>query len=850
MIVPQKLVSFIIIFYGAWLTWAPACAQAAQKPPKETFSDWIAAPNSQSLCQGHYANEDEDPSNALATDFNVPFQITANETAFSLDGESRLMGEVQLIHGSRTLLADELIIAAPKEKQQWDSLFAVGHIAYSAPGLRVWAESAQYHHREQYFNAESAYYRWYPRHARGYAQHIELSEEVIHLRNANYTTCAPGQDTWLLRAQEISLYPKKGRATARHIRLDLNHIPIFYFPYINYPIDKQRHSGFLFPSYGSTSNSGYEFTVPYYWNIAPNYDLNFAGRWLAERGLEGQTTARYLFPNSQGTLQWNFLPNDRKYGQFQRQNLDSPPTGLSFLDPRLIALEGNNNRSAVSYRHASEWDRRWQFNVIFNYVSDDNYFVDLENDINSASIIQLPQQANLTYYGDYWTHNFNIEEYQVLQPFSKPINEEIYKRQPQWVFQAVYPDLWRNLSFNLNGEIVNFRHLPELITQQAVTTGQRLHLRPSLSLPLKESWGFFTPRVQVDWLQYNLDLDQISAQESLPTDPSRFIPLYDLDTGLRFERELHYKKYDLVQTLEPRIYYLYVPFRDQHLYPDFDSGVINFSYAQLFRDNRFSGRDRVGDTHQVSLSLMSRFLPTAGGQEWIRASVGEILYFKDQRVSLCEELGQGTTCPSFDEAGATPSHSDLIGQVVLKAHPDWTAGLFWQWDSEYKNTEQAGMTMQYFPDKHKIINLNYYWLRHDLAQLNPITGAVGSLHEADFSGLWPLNLHWELLAVWRYNLQQRQTVEVLAGIEYNGCCVALQLVGSRYRQSNNYFYPQAYATGVFAQVVFKGLSAMGLNNPDGRLKQKIPGYVPLSSRQKWLLSPNRSLLPPEEILPY
>ncbi len=820
---------------------------AASRLPPDPQSDWVDEPASQSLCQGHYAPFVQNPSMLSKEDWQLPIVLSANETEFTLKGQSHLRGNVTFMQGERYLHTDDIIVVRDEATQEWNQIIAKGNIQFAAPGMMVWGNHAKYIHSPQHFYFDDAFYRWYPRHARGYAKSIEVDDNGnLHLIDANYTTCAPNKNTWLLYAKNLSLYPKDGRATAKHIRLDMKDVPLFYFPYFNYPIDNKRHTGFLFPSYGSTSNSGYELSVPYYWNIAPNYDFTFAAKLLSERGLEGQSKFRYLWPHSEGTIQWHFLPDDGKYGLFQRQNRLSPPTGLGYQDPRIIALEGNNNRAAFNLRHVSQWDRRWQFNAIFDHVSDDNYFVDLGNDINTASIIHLPQQASLTYYGDYWSHLFNVEEYQVLQPLSKPINEEIYKRQPQWVFQGEYPQVY-GFTLSVNGEAVNFNHRPELLTQLPVTIGQRYHLRPSIRLPWEEQWFYITPRMQLDWLQYSLRLSQFALDENLPSKPNRTIPMYDIDSGLFFERNIDWRFFSGIQTLEPRIYYLYVPYRDQHFYPDFDSGVMNFSYAQLFRDNRFSGRDRVGDANQISVSFMSRFLPRHGGGEILRASIGQIFYFRDRRVSLCETLTQENACFLFEDVNATSKHSKLIAQAEVHATQTLTGGLFWEWDSVQQVAEQAAFSLQYRPSSHKVFNINYYWLAHDLAQTDFNTGEIGSLNQGDASVLWPLSTHWDLLSLWRYDFEKKQTVEIIGGLEYNGCCVAVQFVGSRYRVSNNFFYPDAYANGFFAQLVFKGLSAIGMNNPDGRLKQKIPGYTPLASRQQWLTNPDKNYFPPSEI---
>ncbi len=845
----KKLVHLLLILASSISSLPPLEAKTRVKEVEDT-SDWIPLPASESLCEGYYAPYEEDvPLTPSETSWELPMELSADESEFTFEGRSKFSGNVLLKQDNRSLHANEVFVERDPLTRNWERLTAQGNLYYTAPNMRFMGKRASYQHSKSLFELEDVSYRLYARHARGKAKDVIINHKaaIVDLHQTYFTTCAPTQDTWTLNATDIRLYPEKGRAVAKNAYLTLHDVPVFYFPYINYPIDNKRHSGLLFPNYGSTSNSGVEFTIPYYWNMAPNYDATLAVRWLSERGIEGQSKFRYLTENSQGALVMHFLPNDRKYAEFQQQNLQSPPGGLNSHDPRIVALEGSDSRFALNYRHTTQWDRLWQFNVIFDYVKDDNYFVDLGNDINTASTIQLPQQANLTYFGSNWTHFFNVEEYQVLEALAKPINEEIYKRQPQWAFSAVYPNQFNYFTLGTIGEAVNFAHQTNIITGLPVTTGQRYNLRPSISMPILTPWFFFTPRYQLDWLQYELVRSPIASADNLPPAPSRTIPLYDVDTGLIFERNFTMRNINFIQTFEPRLYYLYVPYRDQHQYPLFDTGIITFSYSQLFRDNRFSGRDRISDANQLSVSLMSRFIPAEGGQEWVRASVGQIFYFNDRHVSLCEDLGEGNACYLFESENATSPHSNLTAQAELHANSAWSGAVFWEWDSLSVETEQAAFNLQFHPNPTKIINLNYYWLRHDYAQTNVDTGTIGSLHEMDLSFLWPLTSHWQALSAWRYDIATHQTIELLGGLEYNGCCVALQFVASRYRQTGNYFYPEAFATTFFAQVVLKGLSGIGFNNPDSRLKNDIPGYISLEKRLKWMTTPRRKNYDPAEI---
>lgn len=847
----KKKLSYKLIFASHLLLPTLSMANAPLWQQAAEWTDWVSEPACESLCSGHYEPlllPGNIPPEAM---FDLPIALSANETQFALEGISRLSGDVTLQQGDKNVRADELTAWRSPTTGNWEEFVAQGHIHFWSPGLNVFAERATYYYPEREFLLEQATYHWYDRHARGYAKSIRIdANSNVYLTNADYTTCAPGQNTWRLNAKHIKLNPQSGRATVKHVWFNVADIPVFYFPYFNYPADNKRHSGLLFPAYGSTSNSGYEFSIPYYWNMAPNYDTTITGRWLSERGLEAQTKFRYLFPNNEGIFLWNILPDDRKYAAFKQEILDAVPYGMDVRDPQISALQTSSTRQYFNYQHNAYIGDHWVFNILFAYVTDDNYFVDLSNDIDTASIIYLPQQANASYYGNHWTHYFNVEEYQVLEPYTKPINEDIYKRQPQWVFQALYPDSLGHLTFGLIGEIVNFEHRPALITYTPVTTGERYHFRPSVSLPLQDSWYRFIPRAQVDWLHYSLSLGDDVSPQGIPTNPSRAIPMVDVDATLIFDRPLMFSTYRFQQTLEPRAYYLYVPYKAQYQYPDFDSGVILFSYSQLFRDNRFSGRDRVGDANQISLSLTSRILPEGDGNEYLNASIGQIIYFQSRRVSLCEQSGFQSNCWLYQDTSApiaTAKHSNLITQMQAYPNPYLSSGAFWEWDSEHGQTDQAGLTIQYHPTNQKIINLNYYWLRDDLQQANYYTGQIGNLHQADISVLWPLTLHWELLTRWQYDISHRQNVEILGGLEYSGCCVALQFVASRYREGTNFFLPQTYANAFFVQIVFKGLSALGLNNPDGKLGQRIPGYVPLEARQKWLTQPNRNFFPPNEI---
>ncbi|HET9843479.1 MAG TPA: LPS assembly protein LptD, partial [Gammaproteobacteria bacterium] len=515
----------------------------------------------------------EDPSLLCKGFYHVPvwdvlredpkWEISADELTMIREGTSTLRGSVQLVYGQRHFFAKELEIFHVEKVLK--EIHANSSIIYQDPDLKIQGSSGFWQAENDIIVVYNPHYFYFPRHAHGSARKVTIEEQrKLLLEGASYTTCPPNDPTWKLQGTHIQLNRDTGMGQARHISLHLKSIPIFYWPYLQFPIDNKRHTGFLYPNVGSTTQSGFELSWPLYWNIAPNYDATFTPRVLTERGLDLQNELRYLSSFNSGIFQLHFLPGDRKYKAFRAINLLSPPLEIPLLDPRLQGLEHGNDRLGIRFQHATNFSKYWNLAIDYAYVSDDNYFYDLENDLNSASTNKLNQEVNLHYQNIHWHHWWRLQNIDSLHPLLGPITFEEYGRLPQWAFQGIYPKFARFFSFNLEGEATHFTHKNDPFTDDIVTNGERFYLKPALSLPMERIGGYFKPSVKMDYVGYHLNLSPEHERLFFPNHANRAIPIYAIDTGLFFDK-FYPNAYQ--QTMEPRLYYLYVPFRDQSRYP-------------------------------------------------------------------------------------------------------------------------------------------------------------------------------------------------------------------------------------------------------------------------------------------
>lgn len=582
--------------------------------------------------------------------------------------------------------------------------------------------------------------------ARGDAETIELAgKERVNLSKVRYTTCPPGRDDWFLSLGRLSLDKSRNLGVARNAIVRFKRAPIFYWPYLRFPISDQRQTGFLAPELGKSTKNGVEFGWPFYWNIAPNYDATITPRILSERGLQTQTEFRYLGRPLQGQLDVEFLPNDD---------------------------QTRTDRWAVNYDHRQKFGRGWSGNVDYAKVSDEQYLDDFKNNLAITSLTSLPQDAWVNYTGRTWRFRARALAHQTIDPTITPANEP-YDRLPQLTLSAQPPSAPGRPGFLFESEFNNFQRDEGL-------TGDRLGLKLSADWPFRKSYGFVIPRVSVYNIDYGLDVDPPQDET-----PGVTVPAFSLDNGLVFERRGRF-----IQTLEPRLYYLNVPLRDQDDLPKFDTSLPTLTFDNLFRENRFIGGDRVGDANQATLALTTRLLGADDGVEHLRFSIGQIYYFEDRKVNLT---------PGTVEARDT---SDLVAEIGARFSEKWYGRATVQWNNDIRETERSDLFLQYQPAANKIVNFRYSFQNRDFEQ-------------ADVSALWPVSRRWTLAASSSYSIEDSRNLESYAGFQYRSCCWALRFFARRRLDSE-----QQQVNDVLLQFELTGLARLG-DVPDSPLRQSV-----------------------------
>jgi LPS-assembly protein len=509
-----------------------------------------------------------------------------------------------------------------------------------------------------------------------------LGEDKYRLRDATYSTCAPGQRDWEIVVDKLDLDYVEEVGEARGATVRFKDVPLFYTPWLDFPLSAQRKSGFLAPTIGSTSKSGMEISAPWYWNIAPDMDATIAPRLMTKRGMQLNTEFRYLDPAYHGQLRAEYLPDDRLAG---------------------------TSRYGYALKHTQNLGGGFSALLNVNGVSDDDYFTDLSTRMAQISQGNLLRQALLAYNGPWYGATLNVQSFQTLLDLATP-----YRRMPQLTATASRHDLPLGLSFDLSAEHVDFDH-PTLVL------GKRTTFYPRIALPLTYSAFWLTPKLGFHSTSYELE-----RQGALDPEQKRALPIFSVDGGFTMERPVEWSGRSYLQTLEPRAYYLYVPKRKQQDIPVFDTALTDFNYAQLFAENRYAGGDRIGDANHLTLALTSRLIDPATGADLIRAAIGQRYYFSDQYVTLPGERARTTRTADLLAA--------VSGQVLPKTYADFG----WQYNPEQNRSERLTVGMRYMPLTGKILNTAYRFTREQIGQIDisgqwPLFGGWNAVGRYNYS---------------------------------------------------------------------------------------------------------------------
>lgn len=700
----------------------------------------------------------------------VPTFIFADRIEGTPGKEASAEGNAELRKANTSVAADSM-----KYFEEREEVEAVGNVRIERAGDVIRGPSLKYRMNDSTGTFERPEFTLAPRsrtggspvEARGRASEIDfLGEDRFKVRDAFFTTCKPDNADWYVQARELEIDYTRQVGTARGAKVVFKGVPIIPTPFLDFSLNNERKSGFLPPHMGTTGKSGPEISTPYYLNLAPNYDATLTPRYMTKRGLQIGSELRYLQPHYTGSYRGEVLTNDHIR---------------------------NTNRSAQTFVH-TYGDGPITAGLNLNKVSDDFYFVDLASRINITSQVNLVRDGFVTYSGG-WAGNGSyavtgrVQSYQTLQTDPENPVPIPYARRPQVSLGATRQDLPGGFDFGMSGEYVDFTHPTNV-------TGTRAILYPSFALPVVRPASYFTPKFGVHATQYQLDRQDPSTPASL----NRTVPIASLDSGLIFERDTQWRGRSFVQTLEPRAYYLYVPFRDQSRIPIFDTAVADFNYAQIFSENAFAGGDRINDANQITLGLTSRMLVAGTGQETVRGTIAQRYYFEDQRVTL-----NPTDTPR------TYRTSDYLAAVSGRASANWTLEAAEQYNPRDSRTERVTVAARYQPGPLQTLNLSYRYLRDQIAQV-------------DISSQWPLGGGWYGVGRFNYSTRDKRIVEALAGIEYNAGCWISRVVVQHFALTAG-----TSTSTLFLQLELNGFSRIG-SNPLEALKRNVPGYQRLGAQ--------------------
>jgi LPS-assembly protein len=806
---------------------------------------WIASNDTQNRCGGYYIDAPIIyPESLLNTD---KILIESDQGLFSFHGTSSSQGKITITRNGQQITANRGWLYRDPETGKLSAIDLRGDVRLHEPNQLVVGKQLHYDLKNGTKSFNDILYRatiygdinplpipvsynqqqqerkitqlsaW------GQATTFTQNEPKIYdFSNATYSTCPPTTRVWKVKTKTLELNKNTGRGTATHAFLYLKDVPIFYTPYFNFPIDARRKTGFLFPRIGSSNAVGPYVYTPFYWNLAPNYDTTITPAYLSKRGLQISDLYRYLTPHRSGQFTITALPNDKLYRIFKETSQQTYQNSTSpYTQADLRILENSSpTRKAFSWQDEGRYNKNWSSSVNFNYVGDDYYLRDFSSNLDEVSENQLLQQGSVDYANEHWNFSTRIQNYQTLNQVDQNTVPTVYTRAPQFVLGGSYPDEKYGFQYFINTDLTRFDIRKTPGDSSILPMGVRTHVQPGISRPFTLPYFYLTPRLQLALTQY-----EIGHVTTNPRTSSRSLPILDVNSGLYFDRNTGWLGRSYKQTLEPQVYYTYIPFKNQNALPVFDTNQNILTYDELFTYNRFSGLDRIGDANQVSLGLTTRFIDSITGYEKITAAIGEIYYFKKRQVTLCSTP---ENCTAYENNPNNLSiRSPLSGMLKYSATPDWSATANTIWNSKTSRFDNQNLTLQYMPNARKVFNVGYNFVRSGdiLLPWEPPGSPTANLSQTDASFAWPISRDWTLLGRWTENWNQRRLQNVVSGLQYDSCCWAIRFVASRIfvaLRPNNTFQ---YNNQAYIEFSLKGLGNYGPNGDASvLLASNIAGY--------------------------
>jgi len=590
-------------------------------------------------------------------------------------------------------------------------------------------------------------------------------ENKTKLESSRLTTCEVDSNDWYIKSKNMEIDTKKDQVKASHASIDFKGVPIFYMPSTSFSLNKNRQSGFLSSTFGTTTRSGFELRVPYYFNISPNMDATLSARYLGKRGPMADGQFRYLSENYSGINQLQYMNHDE--------------------------ASGRDNRYFLKLTHQHQFGSGWSGSYDLQKVSDNTYFADLATMIQVTSVVNLPQRVNLNYSGDIWKLNLLTEKYQTLTNASN----SPYQRLPQ-VNLSGKKD-FDNFTLDFKSQWTLFERddkFASTFTDTQKITGSRLSMTPAITIPLTSSYGYIKPKVSTNLRSYNLNHSPDNNKDIIT-------PIFSLDSGVYLDRNINVLSQNFTNTLEPRLFYVYIPYKDQSLLPNFDTGLADLNMQTLFYENQYNGQDRINDANQLTASLTSKILDR-NGKERLSAIIAQRYYFEDRRI-----FGN-------DLLEAKKANSDIFMGASAKLPNSLNLDAMFQFDPTSNNLLRSTLGGRYNPEPGKMLNVSYRLVEN-------ILDSNQNLEVFNAAGQWPLGNRFYSIGRYNYDLRASQTIEVLAGLEYDGGCWVARSIFDRISLPTT---PEANYT-FFVQLELNGIGSIGsdTNRLNTFLYRNVPG---------------------------
>ncbi|EOI3567180.1 LPS assembly protein LptD [Cronobacter dublinensis] len=686
----------------------------------------------------------------------LPVTINADHAKGNYPDDAVFTGNVDIQQGNGRLQADEVQLHQKQAEGQPEpvrTVDALGNVHYDdnqviLKGPKAWANL-----NTKDTNVWQGDYQMVGRQGRGTADVMKQRGQNRYtiLENGSFTSCLPGSDTWSVVGSEVIHDREEQVAEIWNARFKLGPVPVFYSPYLQLPVGDKRRSGFLIPNAQYSKSNYFEFSLPYYWNIAPNFDATITPHYMHKRGnVQWQNEFRYLTQAGAGLMEFDYLPSDNVYQ-------DEHPE------------MGDKHRWLFYWQHGGVMDQVWRFNVNYTKVSDTNYFNDFDSKYGSSTDGYATQFFSAGYAVQDFDATLSARQFQVFDT----ARDEVYRAEPQ-LDVNIYQNDVGPFDTRLYAQAVRFTNVNENLPEAT-----RLHLEPTINLPMSNDWGSLNAEAKLlatHYQQENLDRYRAyrggnnEAANNLEGSVNRVMPQFKLDGKMVFERDANLIADGYTQTLEPRAQYLYVPYRDQSTINNYDSSLLQSDYSGLFRDRTYGGLDRIASANQVTTGVTSRIYDDASVERF-NVSVGQIYYFTQSRT--------GDDNINWEKSKDT-------GSVVWAGDTYWRISDRWglrggvQYDARLANVATGNGVLEYHRDEDRVVQLNYRYASPEYIQATLPSYSTAEqykdgINQVGMTASWPIVDRWSVVGAYYYDTNANEAADQMLGVQYNSCCYAIRV---------------------------------------------------------------------------